>query len=155
MAFEMLLELSPFHLAPAATLSLLALLLLAAGFDIAQRRVPNTLIIVGATTALALATRSGWPGISGAVIGGLAALVVLLPVYVSGIMGAGDVKLISMVGGFLGPHHFLFALLCIFVAGGALSMFYLLRQRLKGSSSGMPYAVAVLGGVSAYLSALS
>jgi len=70
-------------------------------------------------------------------------------------MGAGDVKLISMVGGFLGPHHFLFALLCIFMAGGALSMFYLLHQRLKGSSSGMPYAVAVLGGVSAYLSALS
>ena len=155
MAFEMLLERFPPNLAPVATLSLLALLLLAAGFDIAQRRVPNILIIVGATTALTLATHSGWPGISGAIIGSFTALFVLLPVYASGMMGAGDVKLISMVGGFLGPHHFLFALLCIFVAGGVLSMFYLWRQRLKGSASGMPYAVAVLGGVAAYLSALS
>jgi len=98
MAFEMLLERFPPNLAPVATLSLLALLLLAAGFDIAQRRVPNILIIVGATTALTLATHSGWPGISGAIIGSFAALFVLLPVYASGMMGAGDVKLISMVG---------------------------------------------------------
>ena len=155
MPLEMLLERFPPNLAPVATLSLFALLLLAAGFDVAQRRVPNILIIVGVTTALTLATLSGWHGIGGAVIGGLAALVVLLPAYASGMMGAGDVKLISMVGGFLGPHHFLFALLCIFVAGGALSMFYLWRHRLKSSGSGMPYAVAVLGGVTAYLSALS
>lgn len=154
MALEMLLERFPPNLAPVATLILLALLVLAAGFDIAQRKVPNTLILVGITTALSLSTLSGWPAISGAVIGSLAALVILLPVYASGMMGAGDVKLISMVGGFLGPHHFLFALLCIFVAGGALSILYLWHQRFKASSSGMPYAVAVLGGVTAYLSAL-
>lgn len=155
MALELLFERFSPNLAPVATLSLLALLLFAAGFDIAQRKVPNALILAGISAGLALAAPAGWPGIGGAVTGGLAALFILLPAYASGMMGAGDVKLISIVGGFLGPHHFLFALLCIFLAGGALSIFYLWRSRLKGDSTGMPYAVAVLGGVAVYLSALS
>jgi hypothetical protein len=63
MAFEMLLERSPFHLAPLATLALLALLFLAAGFDIVQRKVPNILIAGGLAIAFVLAVTSGWPGL--------------------------------------------------------------------------------------------
>lgn len=155
MAFEFLPDHLPSRFAPIALVSLVTLLFLAAGFDVLQRRIPNVLIIGGMTTALTLSVLSGWSGISSALAGSAAALVVLIPAYASGIMGAGDIKLISVVGTFLGPHHFLFALLCIFVAGGALSIFYLWRQRLKGSGSGVPYAVAVLGGVSAYLLAIS
>jgi Flp pilus assembly protein protease CpaA len=70
-------------------------------------------------------------------------------------IGAGDVKLISVVGGFLGLHHFLFALLCIFLAGGLVSAFYLWRSKANAANSDVPYAVAVLGGVAAYLSVLS
>ena len=88
-------------------------------------------------------------------LGGVAALVVLVPVYASGMIGAGDVKLISVVGGFLGLHHFLFALLCIFLAGGLVSAFYLWRSKANAANSDVPYAVAVLGGVAAYLSVLS
>jgi prepilin peptidase CpaA len=88
-------------------------------------------------------------------LGGVAALVVLVPVYASGMMGAGDVKLISVVGGFLGLHHFLFALLCIFIVGGLVSAFYLWRSKANAAKSDVPYAVAVLGGVTAYLSVLS
>ena len=151
MAFEMLLERSPFHLAPLATLALLALLFLAAGFDIVQRKVPNILIAGGLAIAFVLAVTSGWPGLGRMASGSIAALVILLPVYANGMMGAGDVKLISMVGGFLGLHHFLFALLCIFIAGGILSALFLWRPQLTNDSSGVPYAVAVLGGMSAYL----
>ena len=151
MAFEIFLERSPLHLAPFATLSLLSLLFLAAGFDIVQRKVPNTLIIGGLAFALILAWMSGWPGLGRMVSGSIAALIILLPVYSSGMMGAGDVKLISMVGGFLGLHHFLIALLCIFIAGGILSALFLWRSPLPNDSSGVPYAVAVVGGMSAYL----
>jgi prepilin peptidase CpaA len=155
MAFEFIPDHLPSRFAPIALVSLISLLFLAAGFDILQRRIPNVLISGGITMALTLSVLSGWSGVGSALAGSTAALIVLIPAYTSGIMGAGDVKLISMVGGFLGLHHFLFALLCIFVAGGALSVFYLWRQRFKGSVSGMPYAVAVFGGVVAYLSALS
>lgn len=155
MAFEFIPDHLPLRSAPIAMPSLITLLFFAAGFDILQRRIPNILISGGITIALTLSVLSGWSGVSGALAGSAAALIVLIPAYLSGIMGAGDVKLISMVGGFLGPHHFLLALLCIFVAGGALSIFYLLRHRFGGSGSGMPYAVAVFGGVVAYLSALS
>lgn len=154
MAFEMLLERSPFHLAPFATLVLLALLFLAAGFDIVQRKVPNTLIAGGLAIAFVLAVMSGWSGLGRMASGSIAALMILLPVYASGMMGAGDVKLISMVGGFLGLHHFLFALLCIFIAGGILSALFLWRPQLSNDSAGVPYAVAVLGGMSAYLALL-
>ncbi|NBW00425.1 MAG: hypothetical protein EBR85_01690 [Betaproteobacteria bacterium] len=155
MLLEMLLERSPLSPAAASTLSLLVLLVLAAGFDIAQRRVPNSLIIGGLIVALSLAAFSGWSGLGRMALGSAAALVVLLPVYASGMMGAGDIKLISVVGGFLGLHHFLFALLCIFIAGGLVSAFYFWRPKANATNSGVPYAVAVLGGVAAYLSVLS
>jgi prepilin peptidase CpaA len=151
MTFEMLLERSPLHLAPLATLTLLSLLFLAAGFDIVQRKVPNVLIIGGLAIALMIALMSGWPGLGRLASGSIAALIILLPAYASGMMGAGDVKLISVVGGFLGFHHFLFALLCIFIAGGILSALFFWRPQLTNDGSGVPYAVAVLGGMSAYL----
>ena len=118
----MILERLPFSPAAVSTLALLVLLVLAAGFDIAQRRVPNSLIIIGLVVASSLAAFSGWSGLGRMALGGVAALVVLVPVYASGMMGAGDVKLISVVGGFLGLHHFLFALLCIFIVGGLVSL---------------------------------
>jgi len=151
----MILERLPFSPAAVSTLSLLVLLVLAAGFDITQRRVPNSLIIIGLVIASSLAAFSGWSGLGRMALGGVAALVVLVPVYASGMMGAGDVKLISVVGGFLGLHHFLFALLCIFIVGGLVSAFYLWRSKANAAKSDVPYAVAVLGGVTAYLSVLS
>jgi prepilin peptidase CpaA len=155
MLFEMLLERSPLSPAAVSTLALLVLLVLAAGFDIAQRRVPNALIIGGLVVACSLAAFSGWSGLGRMALGSVAALVVLVPAYASGMIGAGDVKLISVVGGFLGLHHFLFALLCIFLAGGLVSAFYLWRSKANAANSDVPYAVAVLGGVAAYLSVLS
>ena len=151
----MILERLPFSPAAVSTLALLVLLVLAAGFDITQRRVPNSLIIIGLVIASSLAAFSGWSGLGRMALGGVAALVVLVPVYASGMMGAGDVKLISVVGGFLGLHHFLFALLCIFIVGGLVSAFYLWRSKANAAKSDVPYAVAVLGGVTAYLSVLS
>ena len=58
-------------------------------------------------------------------IGGLAiGLVVMLPMYLLRAMGAGDVKLMAMVGAFLGPEDVLGAILATFVAGGVLSLAY-------------------------------
>lgn len=151
MAFDFMTLRLPSSLAPVATVSLLALLLIAAGFDIAQRKVPNILVVSGLAMAFSFAVMSGWSGLGRMAMGSLAALVVLLPVYASGLMGAGDVKLISVVGGFLGLHHLLFALLCIFIAGGLLTVFYMVRTQFAMDTPGVPYAVAVFGGVLSYL----
>ena len=154
MAFDLVTPRLPSSLAPMATAALVGVLFLAAGFDIAQRKVPNALIIGGISMAFAFAAASGLLGVGRMALGTLAALVILVPVYAGGLMGAGDVKLISVVGGFLGVHQLLFALLCIFVAGGVLTAFYLLRTRFAVTVPGVPYAVAVFSGVLGYLAIL-
>ena len=42
---------------------------------------------------------------------------VLLPLYVMRVLGAGDVKLVAMVGAFLGLPETVPALLCVFMTG--------------------------------------
>lgn len=61
-----------------------------------------------------------WSALTGAAIG----LAVMLPMYLLRAMGAGDVKLMAMVGAFLGPEDVLGAVLCTFIAGGVLSLAY-------------------------------
>ena len=141
----------PSSLSPAAVVVLMAILLMAAAFDITKRRIPNALILSGVGIAVGFAGLSGITGMGRMLIGIGVALVVLLPVYSSGLMGAGDVKLISLVGSFLGAHQLLWALLCIFIAGGFLTAFYLFRTHRALNIPGVPYAVAILAGVSGYL----
>ena len=46
----------------------------------------------------------------------------LLPMYAMKALGAGDVKLMAMVGAFLGPRPVVFAVLCSLLAGGVLAL---------------------------------
>jgi prepilin peptidase CpaA len=52
--------------------------------------------------------------------------VVLLPFYLLRAMGAGDVKLMAMVGAFLGPWPAFLAILSTGVAGGVIALGFLL-----------------------------
>jgi prepilin peptidase CpaA len=126
-------------------------LVVAAAFDVAKRRVPNALILSGLAVSLGFAGLSGPTGVGRMLAGIGVAMLVLLPVYANGLMGAGDVKLISLVGSFLGVHHLLWAMLCIFIAGGFLTAFYMFRTRMALNVPGVPYAVAILAGVASYL----
>ena len=114
-----------------ATLAVLgALLLLAAASDLAARRIPNLLVVAGLLLAagghaLSLATgqhplagpRPGAP-LAGLVAGGLA----LSPLYLLRGCAAGDVKLMAMVGAFLGAATALEATLATLVCVGLLSL---------------------------------
>lgn len=79
--------------------------------DLYARRVPNGWLAVAAAAALAwlLGSRVAgidaalWPHLGGAVIG----LLALLPFYVIGWMGAGDVKYFAVLGLLLGWHALL------------------------------------------------
>jgi prepilin peptidase CpaA len=56
-------------------------------------------------------------------LGGMAVgLAALLPAYVFRVMGAGDVKLMAMVGAFLGASATVGAVLATLVAGGVLAI---------------------------------
>lgn len=135
---------------------LLALLAVACIVDVRSFKIPNWLTFGGAAFALiysALVPFSGGQGFLWS-LGGLAAgLVIMLPAYALRVMGAGDVKLMAMVGAFLGLTPTLFAALFVFICGGVLAVGHaLLRGALlrmavnvKAITQGALYAV--LGGM--------
>lgn len=119
------------------SLNVLAILLgMAVASDLRERRIPNRLVVRGVLFALALhalalagggagfAGSTAWAPLAGLFVGGAA----LLPLYVLRACGAGDVKLMALVGAFVGPGTVLVAVVCTLVAGGVLSLAYMLAR---------------------------
>ena len=106
---------------------LMALVLAAAFIDCRTRRIPNKLVLFGVAFGIAYNIafppfpKAGvlWP-LQGLGLGFIA----FVPFYALGVMGAGDVKLMAMVGAFLGPLDLVWVILCTLIAGGALSVLW-------------------------------
>lgn len=113
---------------------LLALLCAAVVTDLRSRLIPNTLVMAGLVMAFSLhaAARIGgtvslagpqwWAPLAGCAAG----LAVLMPLYLMRACGGGDVKLMAMVGAFIGTKAVLTTALYTLVAGGLLSMLFML-----------------------------
>ena len=101
--------------------------------DLRVRRVPNALTMTLAMAGVALAaTGLGRLGVSAAIAGWGAGLALMLPGYLIGATGAGDVKLLAAVGTLLGPEGILWAFLYTAIAGGAIALIVAaLRGRLQ------------------------
>ena len=106
---------------------LFALLLVASISDCRSYKIPNWLTFGGSAFALIYSVfipfspqlGFGWS------LGGFAlGLCFMLPLYMLGIMGAGDVKLMAMVGAFLGMTSTLYAVLLVFICGGLSALVY-------------------------------
>ena len=109
---------------------LMALLVAAAWIDTRTNRIPNALVLIGIVFAIpyngffpTYHSENGWLiGLTGMCVGFIA----LLPLYLLRAMGAGDVKLMAMVGAFLGPWPAVLAVLWSCVAGGVIALGFLL-----------------------------
>lgn len=112
-------------------------LLLVFGFalwhDVRSRRIPNQLIVLGSLAGFLLhlllppgsglfTTPIGSQGILFSVSGFVLGLLLLLPFYAIRTLGAGDVKLIALVGAFIGPWGVMGATLLTMLVGGALAL---------------------------------
>jgi prepilin peptidase CpaA len=154
--------------------ALLATMALAAFLDARTLRIPNWLTLAGVVAALAFHTVPGVPGALGwtAPVAGVAlALALLVPLWILRVMGAGDVKLMAVVGAFLGPANLIPALLFSFVAAGLLAIAWAVRSRTLGrlganlrfvamclhavqpaaSAGRIPYAVGACAGTALFL----
>ena len=164
---------------------LMGLLLIAAVSDAKTGRIPNWLVFSGALYALLY---NGFvplhPRDNGMLfaLGGLTVgLAALLPAYLFRVMGAGDVKLMAMVGAFLGTWTTVAAVLATLIAGGVFAVGLAIRSggfvrmlrnvtmMLRGtmltlatgvggltvhdgpSAGKMPYGVAIAAGTIGYL----
>lgn len=110
---------------------LLALLAAAAVIDWRTLRIPNWLTAGGMLLGIAIQARyapAPAGGAAMAVAGVAAGLLVLLPLWLVRLLGAGDVKLMAMAGAFIGPVAVLQALPLVLLAGGALALLFAISR---------------------------
>ena len=124
----------------------------AAVIDLRTRRVPNALTGAAAATGVALAlTGMGRVGIAASIAGGVIGLALLMPGYLFGATGGGDVKLLAAVGTMLGPERILFAFFGMAIGGGVIALVIAAcRGRLRNEMFAYAPAIA-MGAVFAVL----
>jgi prepilin peptidase CpaA len=106
---------------------LVSLLLFCSATDLKMRRVPNAVLLPALMTALFLnSIGGGLAGLADSVAGLAIGLLMLMPLHVLGRMGAGDIKLLGVVGSILGAWGAIVAGLATMMAGGILAVLYLL-----------------------------
>jgi prepilin peptidase CpaA len=153
------------------TAAILCALAVAAAIDVADRIIPNrlVLIVLGCGVCLRLASGLGLTWVS--LLGALAVLLMLGTLAHFDLVGWGDVKMIAAVTFAVPPARVLPLLFAIVMAGGLLAcLYFTLRRRLRRTKplavrSGclhalagreqariranepMPYALAILAGV--------
>lgn len=119
----------------------------AASTDLVARRVPNLLIAVGliASLAVQICLFGFLPGVVHWFEGVLTGFALLLPVYLLGGMAAGDVKLLMMVGGWVGPEATVSIALVTFITGGVWALVVaVIRGRLMRLISNVAYLFGTL-----------
>jgi len=80
--------------------------------DLQSYKVSNRLIIAGLLTGCILQMmKGGWSGLVFCMSGVLLPLIILWPVFLLHILGAGDVKLFSVIGSMMGPRFVLTSML--------------------------------------------
>ena len=162
------------HWSPASLLEqprfllLAALLLVAACIDAYRWRIPNKLTFGGSLSAFLIGLFE--PGSAGQALMASAAglalgFAVMLPLYLLRALGAGDVKLMAMVGAFLGAPHAAGAALLVFITGGVAALLWVLNRRAwsallarfgswhgnTASLGRMPYAASICVGTLLYV----
>ncbi len=97
--------------------------IVACGYDIRTRRVPNALTFGAAAAALAFfLVTGGIRGVGWSLAGWVVGCALFLPFFLVRGMGAGDVKLLAAIGAWVGPPTVLWAALYGAIAGGVLAV---------------------------------
>lgn len=124
-----------FSLPPPGTAALLlAVVLVAAIYDVRYRRIPNWLNVTGVLAGIAMNTflYQGLPGLGFALKGLFLAFGIYAVLYALHAMGAGDVKLMAAVGAIVGWENWFGIFLVTAVIGGIMSIILSIsRGRLK------------------------
>jgi prepilin peptidase CpaA len=127
-------------------LPMVSLLGMAVFTDLRTRRIPNLLSVGGFILALSL--RFGLEGISffdGLLASG-AALAFALPFFLMGGLGGGDVKLMAMVGAFLGLDRLPMAALLMGGVGAGMAIVAILRRgQVRGVATNLFNFFATFG----------
>jgi prepilin peptidase CpaA len=91
--------------------------------DVRSARIPNVLTFGATAAALVyLFASDGWSGLAGAGEGWALGVLLFLPFFVLGGLGAGDVKLLGAMGAWLGPSEVFWVAVYASMAGGIMAL---------------------------------
>jgi prepilin peptidase CpaA len=100
-------------------IALVLTVMAAAWTDYREWRIPNALLAPSAAVALMLSTFApGSQGLIQALMGAVTGLFIFMPLYLLKGMGAGDIKLMAVIGLYAGPHLTLDIALLTALIGG-------------------------------------
>jgi Flp pilus assembly protein protease CpaA len=122
--------------------------------DLRSHRIPNNLIVLGLILAIIFQLVAN--GAHGLLFGFLAALIGLgcfMPFYALRAMGAGDVKLMAVVGLFTSPRGVLYAIVLSLVAGGVCALGYLIWRATRAYVGSVVQEGISAGTVAAFVAA--
>ena len=109
---------------------LTATLAVAAIIDGYKLKVPNWITFPLVISGWVISTLSfGWEGLGWSLWGTVVGLLLLLPAYMVGGMGAGDVKLLAGVGAWVGGMITLYAFCVSAIVGGVIAIVMVLSRR--------------------------
>ena len=108
---------------------------IAALTDWREQKIYNKLLIPAFLFALVIHTfQSGLSGFTSSLMGAFIGFVLLLLPYILGGMGAGDVKLLAVIGAFGGSSFVLTSFLYGAIIGGLISVLLLARRKVLGNA---------------------
>jgi len=128
--------------------------------DLRSRRIPNWLVLPFLVAGFVVSTwLLGWNGILQSVEGAGLGLVIYGVLFWMGGMGAGDVKLCTAIGAWIGPNQLFIALVVAGVAGGIMVLCWaafggFLKELFNGASN-LAFGWRERGGLRESESALS
>ena len=148
-------------MAPLSLFVQLLLIALAIVSDYRSRRIANGLVLLLLLHGLGASWLFDTPArdLTGAVTGSAVGLLLWLPAWLAGVLGAGDVKFFAAGAAWIGPSLTWRAALVAAIAGGAFAAWWMLRHRVAASRNhtpsipSLPYAVPL--GVALLLTTLA
>lgn len=127
------------------------LVIIAVGMDLKRMKISNRLIFIG--LGIALVRRVLCEGILGVLTWGFQIsfpVIVLYLLFLVGVLGAGDIKLFSLIGGLVNFKILLWCIGYSFVIAAVISLgmllFYVIRERRIGLHK-MHFSIAILLGL--------
>lgn len=109
---------------------LFLLTLLAVYQDIKSYKIKNYTIIIGIITGLSInIVEVGFIDTYPFLIGMTLPIIILFPLFLIKALGAGDIKLYSVIGGFYGTYYLVRVLIISFIFAAILSLIYLIKTR--------------------------